>query len=734
MKRLAGMKRLASALALALSAVVLAPGSAQAAITLFASCAHEITEPGTYRLANNIESCTAHGIRISASNVVLDLGGHVISGLGDSAGIENTYQHNVTIRNGTFRNFDIGISMNGSDNLIDNVNVIGNDIDGILLSQAEASTVRRSVADGNLIGIYLQAGLTRPSTLVGNTVTRSLSDGILVENAAGERVISNRSIGNAFSGLAVKASPRALVKGNTFALNGLDGIYLENSSDSRLERNRITGNDRLGIWNNTGTTGTLVIADRITGNGSDGVLATDGPVTIRDSMTSANTGRGINLDGGTGHTVVGNVANENGSDGIAVASASKLIENTTTANGFLNGVVNDAGLGIAAASSTGRRNVTAHNDEDAQCQMASGCHAGSTTPPAGLRACDGVLDQSMRLVNNLDDCGLTGLTVTKAGITVNLAGHRIDGTDSPNSVGLRNENGYANVTISGGVVSAFRNNVLLGPAGAQASGDVVRGLWLSESSPSTAVTIRLVTTRDVTIRGNTMTGGGVEVGGSTRARVVGNSMIGSEYGVAIQGSTGGVFAGNRMTGTNNGITADLSATNVSIVSNLARAVGTAFGAGDVEGFHLTGNRVFGADVGVRLTNSADDGTIIGNSIRSCYHNAIEVDGSSKILLRSNVLVGCGRNGIEVGGAPAGIRIVANVASDNGANGITSVPASAEAVRIVGNVVKHNGFLAAPDVMDDGVGAGISAISGTPGHDNHASGNDYPGQCVPSELC
>jgi hypothetical protein len=63
--------------------------------------------------------CLGDGLIVGADDIVIDLGGHTVmadrAGAPDSVGIEDGERHrNVTIRNGTIRNFTVGVRLNGS--------------------------------------------------------------------------------------------------------------------------------------------------------------------------------------------------------------------------------------------------------------------------------------------------------------------------------------------------------------------------------------------------------------------------------------------------------------------------------------------------------------------------------------------------------------------------------------------------------------------------------------------
>lgn len=92
-----------------------------------------ITKPGKYCLKENAKrKKKGTAVTINASNVVIDLNEHTLSGKNSATtGIVANNSVNLTIQNGTVRNFTVnGININGSDNIVLNTLLVlrnGND-------------------------------------------------------------------------------------------------------------------------------------------------------------------------------------------------------------------------------------------------------------------------------------------------------------------------------------------------------------------------------------------------------------------------------------------------------------------------------------------------------------------------------------------------------------------------------------------------------------------------------
>ncbi|MCE5340301.1 MAG: hypothetical protein LLF92_04135 [Planctomycetaceae bacterium] len=107
------------------------PASALGSTTFY------ITAGGSYYLQGE-RLCSSHGIRIDANNVTIDLCGYSLigNGAGTTYGIYILGKSNVEIRNGTIRNFTVGIDeeyTTATDNRVIDVRVQSNSKQGIQL-------------------------------------------------------------------------------------------------------------------------------------------------------------------------------------------------------------------------------------------------------------------------------------------------------------------------------------------------------------------------------------------------------------------------------------------------------------------------------------------------------------------------------------------------------------------------------------------------------------------------
>ncbi len=230
-----------------------------------------VSVSGSYYVTGNLDG-SAGGIVISASDVSLDLMGFTLDGGGVAAGlgIDLGSQENVTIMNGSIRDFGAsGIySATGSKHvkLID-LQLLGNgwsnDFPGINLRGHNALILRCSAVDGGSDGIYVYQNsrildssacdnvgfgiaASSGSILTNNVAIRNGEEGI--ECAYGCTLTNNAATANGWTG--IKARDGSILRGNVAKQNNtsenasyagfsiaVDSFVADNTADD----NRRTG-------------------------------------------------------------------------------------------------------------------------------------------------------------------------------------------------------------------------------------------------------------------------------------------------------------------------------------------------------------------------------------------------------------------------------------------------------------------------------------------------------------
>lgn len=340
-------------------------------------------------------------------------------------------------------------------------------------------------------------------------------------------------------------------------------------------------------------------------------------------------------------------------------------------------------------------------------------------------ACGDTITHDTRLKANLVNCPGTGLIIGADGITLDLAGHTIDGDGAGDDVGIATE-GRRRVTIEGGTVRQFTEGVLV----ARSHGVVVRrltsaghghgGITVGDSRGVLVADnvvgdggagIIITRSESVDVRANRVSGmvfGGIPVFESARIRIAGNTVTNCPNVLAVgllRGSSQSEVTGNQ----------------------LSRSAGVVLSEGASENL-VADNSLSSNKSGIVLDVGTQDNRVVGNQITDSFFEGIAVVGSDRNLVAHNRVVRNG--GPEAAGGIAVIAfpedpsqtsdantISANIANENSGDGIHVGP------RQRANILRGND-------AHRNTGLGIFAAPGTiDGGSNHAARNGDPRQCL-----
>ena len=292
-----------------------------------------IITPGSYYLTGDVLGASGkYGIELGASDVTLDLGGYVVSGIGSSPGFDGiraaaTGLANITIRNGTVSDWGgHGIDLAALASIggrIENVTLRSNLESGLVTGTGYS--VQNCVSQSNLL-IGIDAGngsnvskcITRTNGTLGlrigdkaaATDCTSVSNGTIgIFAGFDSRVERCSAIANEGSGISTKYSivsgcsanlnigngievtSACLVVGNACLSNGASGGnaagILVTSADNRIEGNNCTDSDR-GI--DVNGAGNVILRNTCSGNGTNWDIAPNnvfGPIIDRTAPASA---------------------------------------------------------------------------------------------------------------------------------------------------------------------------------------------------------------------------------------------------------------------------------------------------------------------------------------------------------------------------------------------------------------------------------------------------------------
>lgn len=239
--------------------------SVQATATSITTCGTVITIPGSYAVTQDLTGCPGHGIEIFASDVVLFLNGHTISG-----GPNSAYGINV----GAATNFHGGVARVD----IEGPGVVQNFAIGISLEQVTYSKVQGVTSRFNLHGLALNSswanGDLLPSkndSIVGNNFHHNRAHGVTINRALNSVFLGNRSADN-----------------GTGATRG-NGFYLFHAERITLRRNEIVRNTTNGVLIESVSRGNLVDNNYVKANQA-GDMYDRNPACDRNTWTGNNFG------------------------------------------------------------------------------------------------------------------------------------------------------------------------------------------------------------------------------------------------------------------------------------------------------------------------------------------------------------------------------------------------------------------------------------------------------------
>lgn len=270
-----------------------------------------ITQPGSYYLTGNVQGESGkHGIKISASNVTLDLSGFQLLGVtGSRAGVVSSAEL-VVIRNGTMRQWgEQGVYV-ANQTIVENIHVLNSAGDGIYgsgVTHIRNCTVYGGASRGilafngsNVSDCTVSACLGVGIEVYGSTISACASSGssIGIRTLGFTSILDCHAQGNKGDGIRVDG--RGLVRGNLSAFNGTTGVGIGirlTGSDCTVEHNVCLVND-YGI--SVETIGNMITSNRCSGN-----------TTNFDIVAGNRYGPILDLTPSNGAAMVGNSAPTN---------------------------------------------------------------------------------------------------------------------------------------------------------------------------------------------------------------------------------------------------------------------------------------------------------------------------------------------------------------------------------------------------------------------------------------
>ena len=322
-----------------------------------------ISSPGHYRLTNNLFNSTANtAILITASDVILDGGGHTLNGAlafnttGVLAGDLPGNLSNITIINLTVTGWEQGILISTvTESALTNIQVTGNQ-GGIRINGSTGITVRNCTVTDNIPweeqGVYYGGN----GVNIENSPGTHILDSTISHNGWGKGL---PSVGG--TGIIAIDSPGLLISGCVINTNVNTGILNQNSKDGMLLGNELIHNGGNGGIFMTALAENPVlnttIEDNTISESGWGIWLMMNDHLVRNNTVS-NCGYGIFLDTSRNATLTGNVMLNNemnfGVDGQEIANYLHHVDTSNTVNGqSIYYLVNQSGAVVEGVTGAG---------------------------------------------------------------------------------------------------------------------------------------------------------------------------------------------------------------------------------------------------------------------------------------------------------------------------------------------------------------------------------------------
>jgi para-nitrobenzyl esterase len=213
-------------------------------------------------------TCVGNALIVGADGIKIDLRGHTITGSGGGVGISVFGRTNVRVSGGTIRNFEAGVRVNDSTNIVVKDNRFRDNDDGVDLQRfSRGNTVKENAFrdnrargimlrsfsidnlveentfTGNNVGILLFGATT--STVTENTISASIVAGIRVNVIATGNLIEENTVISNPAGIEFLVTPTGSSIGNALVENRIvtNACGLKGPTDGNtLEENSFAGN------------------------------------------------------------------------------------------------------------------------------------------------------------------------------------------------------------------------------------------------------------------------------------------------------------------------------------------------------------------------------------------------------------------------------------------------------------------------------------------------------------
>jgi parallel beta-helix repeat protein len=290
------------------------------------TCGQTVTKSVTLKANLDCSAGGMDGLNIGKNGIVIDLNGHTITGGGGADhydGIYNNGFDNVTVENGTIKNFYYDYySQYAHHETVTKVTLVldaSQDYYGLFSGYGGSNTYSYNKVTNAYYGFYVYG--TAGDTFTHNTVTGNLY-GVYDEYAQHETWLANTFSYNADQGYYNDYGSPILI-GNVANHNGADGFYIDcDSYGSAVVKNNVaTHNGASGIYSyycyDTGYYASTYSGNVTNSNGTYGLYSYyDWKAKFSGNTANKNTKNGFYFYESAGYIITKNTSNDNTLSGV----------------------------------------------------------------------------------------------------------------------------------------------------------------------------------------------------------------------------------------------------------------------------------------------------------------------------------------------------------------------------------------------------------------------------------
>lgn len=280
---------------------------------------------GTYTFIDDIND----SIVVERSNIIVDGAEHALHGSGYGSGFY-LYADNITVKRTNIKDFETGIHLFSSNNIIFGNGLIENGYYGVVLNSSSYNSIFGNNVIGNgAVGIYLCSSSSY-NIVSANNITNNGNSGILLLESSENTLSANRITNNTYEGVYLANALHNILSENSIVNNGNYGTWFTYSSFNNVSENDMASNGINLQW----SPNNILFGNNVTG----------GVISFWESSSNAFTGNkiingSISLYDSSENKISRNDIKSNNDHGIYLTDSSSN-------NAISRNKITDSGIGI----------------------------------------------------------------------------------------------------------------------------------------------------------------------------------------------------------------------------------------------------------------------------------------------------------------------------------------------------------------------------------------------------